>query len=58
MTGTIAAERVAAGAVARTPLSEGRSFGVLSPQICGMSNQDTKHAMILAGLGWGRLPLW
>ncbi|MGY3138229.1 DNA-binding transcriptional LysR family regulator [Bradyrhizobium sp. USDA 4501] len=23
-----------------------------------MSNQDTKHAMILAGLGWGRLPLW
>ena len=41
-----------------TPLSEGRSFGVLSPQICRVSNQDTKHAMILAGLGWGRLPLW
>lgn len=41
-----------------TPLSEGRSFGVLSPQICKVSNQDTKHAMILAGLGWGRLPLW
>ncbi|WP_038383649.1 LysR family transcriptional regulator, partial [Bradyrhizobium elkanii] len=28
-----------------TPLSEGRSFGVLSPQICRVSNQDTKHAM-------------
>lgn len=41
-----------------TPLSEGRSFGVLSPQTCSVSNQDTKHAMILAGLGWGRLPLW
>ncbi|WP_157113181.1 substrate-binding domain-containing protein [Bradyrhizobium embrapense] len=41
-----------------TPLSEGRSFGVLSPQVCRVSNQDTKHAMILAGLGWGRLPLW
>ena len=41
-----------------TPLSEGRSFGVLSPQICRVNNQDTKHAMILAGLGWGRLPLW
>ncbi|MBR0870860.1 LysR family transcriptional regulator [Bradyrhizobium tropiciagri] len=41
-----------------TPLSEGRSFGVLSPQICRVSNQDTKHAMILAGLGWGRLPQW
>ncbi len=41
-----------------TPLSEGRSFGVLSPQICRVTNQDTKHAMILAGVGWGRLPLW
>ncbi|MGF6172395.1 LysR family transcriptional regulator [Ensifer sp. 4252] len=38
--------------------SEGRDFGVLSPQTCRVSNQDTKHAMILAGLGWGRLPLW
>jgi len=38
-----------------TPLSEGRSFGVLSPQTCRVSSQDTKHAMILAGLGWGRL---
>ncbi|MCC8942155.1 LysR family transcriptional regulator [Bradyrhizobium sp. Arg68] len=41
-----------------TSLSEGRNFGVLSPQTCRVSNQDTKHAMILAGLGWGRLPLW
>ncbi|TCV68693.1 LysR family transcriptional regulator [Neorhizobium sp. S3-V5DH] len=41
-----------------TPLSEGRSFGILSPQTCRVSSQDTKRAMILAGLGWGRLPLW
>jgi DNA-binding transcriptional LysR family regulator len=41
-----------------TPLSEGRSFGILSPQTCRVSSQDTKHAMILAGLGWGRLPFW
>jgi len=41
-----------------TPLSEGRSFGVLSPQTCRVSSQDTKHAMILSGLGWGRLPFW
>lgn len=41
-----------------TPLSEGRSFGVLSPQTCRVGSQDTKHAMILAGLGWGRLPVW
>lgn len=36
----------------------GRDFGVLSPQTCRVSGQDTKHAMIVAGLGWGRLPLW
>ncbi|WP_211100272.1 LysR family transcriptional regulator [Azospirillum halopraeferens] len=41
-----------------TPLSEGRSFGVLSPRTCRVGGQDAKHAMILAGLGWGRLPLW
>ncbi|MEI2297661.1 LysR family transcriptional regulator [Ensifer sp. MJa1] len=36
----------------------GRDFGVLSPQTCRVSSQDTKHAMIRSGLGWGRLPLW
>lgn len=41
-----------------SPLSDGRSFGVLSPQTCRVSSQDAKHAMIVAGLGWGRLPLW
>jgi DNA-binding transcriptional LysR family regulator len=41
-----------------TPFTEGRMFGVLSPQTCRVSNQDAKHAMILAGLGWGRLPSW
>lgn len=41
-----------------SPLSEGRDFAVLSPQTCRVSGQDTKHALILAGLGWGRLPLW
>lgn len=41
-----------------TSLSKGRDFGVLSPQTSRVGSQDTKHAMILAGLGWGRLPLW
>ncbi|MFD1709319.1 LysR family transcriptional regulator [Ottowia sp. GY511] len=41
-----------------SPLSDGRSFGVLSNQVCRVSTQDAKHAMIAAGLGWGRLPLW
>lgn len=41
-----------------TPLSEGRDFGVLSPGTWRVSGQDTKQALILAGIGWGRLPLW
>ncbi|MBZ7921482.1 LysR family transcriptional regulator [Ensifer adhaerens] len=38
--------------------SEGRDFGVLSPQTCRVSNQDAKYSLILEGLGWGRLPEW
>lgn len=41
-----------------TPISGAQDFGVLSPQTCRVTGQDTKHAMILAGLGWGRLPNW
>lgn len=41
-----------------TPLSEGRHFGVLSNQTCRVTSQDAKGALILAGLGWGRLPDW
>jgi DNA-binding transcriptional LysR family regulator len=41
-----------------SPLSAGRDFGVLSPGTWRVSGQDTKQALILAGLGWGRLPLW
>jgi DNA-binding transcriptional LysR family regulator len=41
-----------------TPLSEGRSFGVLSPYTCRVNTQEAKYALIRAGLGWGRLPAW
>lgn len=41
-----------------TPISGAQDFNVLSPQTCRVTGQDTKHAMILAGLGWGRLPHW
>ncbi|WP_220812033.1 LysR family transcriptional regulator [Pseudomonas paralcaligenes] len=39
-------------------VSEGRDFGVISPQTCRVNTQDAKYALILAGVGWGRLPLW
>lgn len=41
-----------------TSISGSQDFNVLSPQTCRVTGQDTKHAMILAGLGWGRLPHW
>lgn len=41
-----------------TELSAGREFGLLSPETWRVNQQATKHALIRAGLGWGRLPLW
>lgn len=41
-----------------SPLSQGRDFGVLSPGTWRVDSQEVKHALILGGLGWGRLPLW
>lgn len=41
-----------------TSISEGRDFHVLSPGTCRVNTQEAKRALIAAGLGWGRLPLW
>ncbi|ANN78363.1 LysR family transcriptional regulator [Bordetella flabilis] len=41
-----------------SPLSADRDFGVISPQTWRVGEQDTKLALIRAGLGWGRMPLW
>src|SRR5918996_4383765 len=39
-------------------LTEGRDFGVLSPGTWRVGDNETKRALILAGVGWGSLPLW
>jgi DNA-binding transcriptional LysR family regulator len=41
-----------------SPLTEGRDFSVLSPGTWRVGDNATKHALILAGIGWGTLPLW
>jgi DNA-binding transcriptional LysR family regulator len=41
----------------RTALSEGRDFGVLSPQTWRLADLGAKHAFLKAGLGWGHMPL-
>ena len=40
----------------RSALTEGRDYGVLSPQTWRLADLGTKHAMLLAGLGWGNMP--
>ena len=41
-----------------SPLTEGRDFGVLSPATWCASDNATKLALIISGVGWGSLPLW
>lgn len=41
----------------RSDLSEGREFGVLSPNTWRLADMGAKHAFLLNGLGWGGMPL-
>jgi DNA-binding transcriptional LysR family regulator len=41
----------------RSPLTEGRNFGVLSPLTWRLADLGAKHAFLKAGLGWGHMPL-
>ena len=40
----------------RTPLTAGRDFGVLAGATWRLADLSTKHALLLAGLGWGNMP--
>jgi DNA-binding transcriptional LysR family regulator len=40
----------------RSPLTEGREFGVFSPRTWRLADLGAKHAFLLAGLGWGGMP--
>ena len=41
----------------RTELSKGREFRVISPRNWRLADLGAKHAFLLAGLGWGGMPL-
>lgn len=56
--GVTLAEHVQVVLTDSTKLTDGRDYGVLSPTTWRVNDQETKHAMIRAGLGWGRLPRW
>lgn len=40
----------------RTTLTAGREWGVLSPSTWRVADLATKHALLLAGVGWGGMP--
>jgi DNA-binding transcriptional LysR family regulator len=40
----------------RSPLTEGRDFAVLGRQTWRLADLSAKHALLLAGLGWGNMP--
>jgi DNA-binding transcriptional LysR family regulator len=40
----------------RSRLTEGRDFGVLSARSWRLADLGAKHALLLAGLGWGTMP--
>lgn len=40
----------------RSPLTAGRDFGVLSIKSWRLADLGAKHALLLAGLGWGNMP--
>lgn len=41
----------------RTEMTAGREFGVMSPLTWRLGDLFAKHAFLLAGLGWGGMPL-
>jgi DNA-binding transcriptional LysR family regulator len=41
----------------RSDLSKDRQFGVFSPHVWRLADLGAKHEFLLAGLGWGGMPL-
>src|SRR5258706_278415 len=40
----------------RSTLTQGRDFGVLSVKSWRLADLGAKHALLLAGMGWGNMP--
>lgn len=58
LTGPELADHVQIVAEDPSPLTAGRDYDVLSPGTWRVSDNAIKHALILAGIGWGNLPRW
>jgi DNA-binding transcriptional LysR family regulator len=40
----------------RSPLTEGKDFGVMGAKTWRLADLGAKHALLLAGVGWGSMP--
>ncbi len=58
LTAAIAREHVQLVLTDRSKLTEGQDFSVLSVQTWRLADLGAKHALLLAGLGWGSMPEW
>ena len=54
----VAREHVQLVLTDRSKLTEGQDFSVLSLQTWRLADLGAKHALLLAGLGWGSMPDW
>jgi DNA-binding transcriptional LysR family regulator len=54
--GTVLREQVQLVLTDRTALTEGQDFGVLGLRTWRLGDLGAKHALLLAGLGWGNMP--
>ena len=56
ITAAMAREHVQLVLTDRSNLTEGRDFGVLAVKSWRLADLGAKHALLLAGLGWGNMP--
>jgi len=58
VTSTELADHVKVVLVDPSERTAGRDFGIISQRKWKVGTQEAKHALIRAGVGWGRLPDW
>jgi DNA-binding transcriptional LysR family regulator len=56
ISGTIARDHIQLVLTDRSSLTADRDFGVLAVKSWRLADLGAKHALLLAGLGWGNMP--
>ena len=56
VSGSLARDHVQLVLTDRSSLTDGRDFGVMSVKTWRLADLGAKHALLLAGMGWGNMP--